>query len=105
MGNGGGVMLAERLADISGYVIAVAGVALVVLAYWRVRIARELEEATNRDDGKYWRSLPWEERSRYIKRLSVMNWSFSLVILVAIIYGAWSHWYHWYHGGEPPLPF
>lgn len=75
------------------YIIVAALVVLVVLARIRVKVARDIAEATERDDGEHWRKLPWEQRAVYLHRMNVISWCFSILVLATLIFGVWSHWY------------
>ena len=74
---------------------------LIVLAYLRVRVFREVAEVTTRDDGKHWQTLTWEERIVYRRRVNLVSWAFVVVMLVTLAYGVWLNWYHFNFG----IPF
>jgi len=93
------VVLGQRLFALAGWIMPTIGILLVVLAALRVRFVREVDELTHRDDGKHWRSLPWEARRRHLVRFSLVNWAFTVVILTALIYGAWAAYWGWYRPG------
>ncbi len=91
-------MFGDRLFHAASWILPLAGLSLAGLAYLRVRLTAEVEELTRRDNGSYWRSLPWEDRARYLRRFALVNWGFTIIILSTIIYGAWAAW--WVRSGH-----
>ncbi len=89
-------MLGQKLFSLAGLLLSLAGVTSIVLAILRVRLTAEVEELTRRDDGRYWPTLPWEVRSRYLRRFAMVSWGFTIVILLSLIYGAWAAYWGWY---------
>lgn len=92
-------MLGQRLFSLAGLILPLAGLALVFLAILRVRYTAEVEELMQRDDGRYWKSLPWEARSRYLRRFAFVSWGFTIVILGSLFYGVWAAYWGWYRPG------
>lgn len=86
-------LVAETMFAWRTLVIGASLVVLTVLAYLRVRVVNDIAEVTERDDGEYWRSLPWEKRAVYLRRVNVISWSFSILLLSTLIFGVWSHWF------------
>jgi len=82
-------VLGERVLWLARFVLPAAGAVLVVLAYFRVRFARLVSDLTTRDQGRYWRSLSWEEKARYVRVFSLVSWAFSLIFIAALAYGVW----------------
>lgn len=93
-------VLADRLFSLAGLIVAVAGLLLVLLTVLRVRYNTEVEELTRRDSGNYWKSLPWEKRSRYLRRFAVVSWAFTVIILSTLIFGAWVAYWGWGRPGH-----
>ncbi|RJQ04172.1 MAG: hypothetical protein C4551_10935 [Bacillota bacterium] len=92
-------MSLEILFYLARFLLPAAGLALLALAYLRVRFSYQVREATERDDGRYWRSLPWEAKRRFLRRFAVVSWAFALVIVSALVYGVWCAYYGWHRFG------
>jgi hypothetical protein len=70
-----------------------SGVVLVVLAALQVWLSRRLIEEVERDEGRYWHSLPWEVRGRKKRPITVLSWIFGLLFIVTLVYGVGQAYY------------
>ena len=68
-------------------------IVLSILAYCRVRVFRAVAEVTTRDEGRYWQSLPWEQRFLYRRKINIVSWAFVILFVLTLFYGVWLHWY------------
>jgi len=93
-------MLGQTLFSLAGVILPAAGLILAGLAVLRVRFMAEVEELTRRDQGRYWRSLPWESRRRYLRRFAIVSWAFSLILIACLVYGAWAAYWGWNRPGR-----
>jgi hypothetical protein len=75
-----------------------SGATLVALAALQVWLSRRLVEEAERDEGRYWHSLPWEVRSRKKRPIAALSWVFSLLFIVTLVYGVF---YAYYFGRLP----
>jgi len=92
--------MAEALYSHFWQLILASGFVLVFLAALQVWLSRRLVEEAERDEGRYWHSLPWEVRGRKKRPIAVLSWVFSLLFIVTLIYGVF---YAYYFGHLPGL--
>ena len=85
--------MAEALFNHFGQLILASGATLVALAALQVWLSRRLVEEAERDEGRYWHSLPWEVRSRKKRPIAALSWVFSLLFIVTLIYGVFYAYY------------
>lgn len=91
--------MAARVFGLAPAISVTAGLVLAALAGLRVILSRRLQEATERDGGRYWRSLPWEVRREHLRWLAVVSWAFSLVFVATLAFGVWCAYYGWNRAG------
>jgi len=92
--------MAQALFSHFWQLILASGAVLVALAALQVWLSRRLVEEAERDEGRYWHSLPWEVRGRKKRPIAALSWVFSLLFIVTLIYGVF---YAYYFGHLPGL--
>jgi len=85
--------MAQALLSHFGPLILASGAVLVALAALQVWLSRRLVEEAERDEGRYWHSLPWEVRARKKRPIAGLSWVFSLLFIVTLIYGVFYAYY------------
>jgi len=85
--------MAEALFSHFRQLILASGATLVALAALQVWLSRRLVEEAERDEGRYWHSLPWEVRGRKKRPIAALSWVFSLLFIVTLIYGVFYAYY------------
>lgn len=85
--------MAESLFSHFWPLILASGVVLGALAALQVWLSRRLVEEAERDEGRYWHSLPWEVRGRKKRPIAALSWVFSLLFIVTLAFGVWFAYY------------